>query len=308
MKRCPITYNRISSGWYSKTGLHYLNPALEELKPLPLDHDKQLIVADGLMARLSLPGSSPKLNAQLSVTNRSFKITGGHASYILKPKRRFNGEMPQNEDVTMKMASACGIEVPLHGLIYAEDQTMLFMVRRFDRTGRSGKIHTEDLAQISGKTRQTKYDSSMEEVARILDRYCTFPLVEKMKLFRRTLFSYMTGNGDMHLKNLSIIHRKGKVELSPAYDLINTALSEQDKSHEMALSLTGKRSDFVREDFFETFARKILGLHEKAVDSLADKFRRSLPEWRRLLKISFLSEEKQEDYRRVLDRRLKTFR
>lgn len=308
MKRCPITYNRISSGVYSKTGLHYLNPALNDLKPFALDHDGQLRMADGLMTQLSIPGSSSKLNARLSVTNREFRIANRHASYLLKLKRRYNGESPQNEDVTMKMAASCGIEVPLHGLIYAADQTMIFMVRRFDRTGRSGRIHVEDFAQILGKTRETKYESSMEEAAEVIDRYCTFPVVGKMKLFRRTLFSYMVGNGDMHLKNLSLIHRKDKIELSPAYDLINTALSMQEKRNEVALSMGGKRSGFTRQDFFETFAMESLGLHEKAVSTLAGEFRKSLPEWRRLLKISFLSEEKQEAYRQILDSRLKTLR
>lgn len=308
MTRCPITYKRLSTGTYSKTGLHYLNPALDDLDPFPLDLDKQLILADGLMTQLSIPGSGPKLNALLSVTNRSFKVTDQHGSYILKPKLRSNGEMPQNEDVTMKMAAACGIEVPIHGLIYAKDQTMLFMIRRFDRVGRSGKIHVEDFAQISGKTRQTKYDGTMEEVAQAIDQYCTFPVVEKLKLLRRTLFCYMIGNSNMHLKNISMIHREGKIELSPAYDLANTAISEQEGDHELALSLSGKHSGFSRADFFESFAQDTLGLNKKAVNQLSEEFRKALPEWRRLIKICFLSEKKQEAYRQVLDRRLKTLR
>ncbi len=68
--------------------------------------------------------------------------------------------MPANEAVTMSMAAAAGIDVPTHGLVPAIDGGWVYLVRRFDRTGRSGKLHVEDFAQLSGATRETKYESS----------------------------------------------------------------------------------------------------------------------------------------------------
>jgi serine/threonine-protein kinase HipA len=69
-----------------------------------------------------------------------------------------------------------------------------------------------------------RYNSSMEKVAGLIEQFCTFPALERVRLFERTLFSFMVGNEDMHLKNFSLITRHQKVELAPAYDFLNTTL------------------------------------------------------------------------------------
>ncbi len=244
MTRCPITYEEITSGRYSRTGLRKLNPALKDLKPFPFDRKEQMREVQKRMMKMSIAGVQPKLSAQLSVKDQVFKVVDKHGSYILKPELSDYGEVPQNEDVTMKMAAKAGIDVPFHGLIYAKDNSMLYFIRRFDRTGRSGKIHVEDFAQVAGMSRETKYNYSMEKVVKLIDDYCTFPMVEKMKLFRRVLFCWLTGNEDMHLKNFSLIHRNDKIELSPAYDLLNTTIILANPVEEMALPLSWQEIEF----------------------------------------------------------------
>ncbi|MEX2602003.1 MAG: HipA domain-containing protein [Balneolaceae bacterium] len=309
MNRCPVTYRRIGEGRYSNTGLHHLNPALDELKLLPYDQTTLLMMADGMASRIGLKGRRPKLNAILSIKNREFVITPKHGSYFLKPGFEPQGEqLPENEDLSMRLASSCGIETPLHALIYTADESRIYMVRRFDRTGRSGKIHVEDFAQITGRSRTDRYEAEMEELPVVIDRFCTFPVVEKLKLFRRTLFSYLTGHSDLHLKKFSLIHRDGKIELSPAYGLINVTVSGGEQEFDMALPLNGKRAGFTRRDFFDQFGRKTLQLDEKILESVTEQFQKSLPEWRRLIRISFLEPEQQQRYIEVLDRRLSSLR
>ena len=303
MSLCPITYEKISSGRYSKTGLNKLNPALEDLQPFPLGHREQIREAQKRMAKMSIAGVQPKLSAQLSVKEQSFKIVSKHGSYILKPELSDYEEVPQNEDLTMRMAEACGIDVPFHGLIYAKDDSMLYFIRRFDRTGRTGKIHVEDLAQVAGMSRDTKYDYSMEKVVTLIEDHCTFPMVEKMKLFRRILFCWLTGNEDMHLKNFSLIHQKGKIELSPAYDLLNTTIVLTNPAEEMALPLQGKKSNLSRDIFFDYFGVERLELNEKVLGNIGEDLRQAFPEWQRLVQFSFLSGEKKEAYIRVLEQR-----
>lgn len=309
MNRCPVTYQQIGEEVYSKTGLHQLNPALEGLKPLPFDRTTLLMMADGMATRIGLKGRRPKLNAILSIKNQEFVVTPRHGSYLFKPEFEPLGEqLTENEDLSMRLASACGIETPLHAQLYAADGSRLYMVRRFDRTGRTGKIHVEDFAQITGRSRTARYDAEMEELPVVLDQYCTFPVVEKLKLFRRTLFSYLTGNSDLHLKKFSLIHRDRKIELSPVYGMMNVAVSRGEQEFEMALPLNGKRADFTRKDFFESFGRKTLQLDEKILESVAEQFLKALPEWRRLIRISFLEYDKQQTYIDVLDRRLSSLR
>ena len=303
MTRCPITYEEITSGRYSRTGLNKLNPALKDLKSFPFDRREQVREAQKRMTKMSIAGVQPKLSAQLSVKNQVFRIVDKHGSYILKPELLDYGEVPQNEDVTMKMAAVSGIEVPFHGLIYAKDDSMLYFIRRFDRTGRSGKVHVEDLAQVAGMSRETKYDYSIEKVVTLIDEYCTFPMVEKMKLFRRVLFCWLTGNEDMHLKNFSLIHREGKIELSPAYDLLNTTILLANPSEEMALTLQGEKSNFSHDIFFEYFGKERLGLNEKVLANIEEELKSAYPEWKRLIEIGFLSDEKKELYSKLLEQR-----
>lgn len=307
MSRCPITYKEIASGRYSKTGLNKLNPALDGLRPFPLDRREQIREAQKRMTNMSIAGVQPKLSAQLSVKDRTFRIVDKHGSYILKPQLADYEEVPQNEDLTMRMAEVCGINVPFHGLIYAKDDSMLYFIRRFDRTGRTGKIHVEDFAQVAGLSRETKYDYSMEKIVPLIEDHCTFPMVEKMKLFRRILFCWLTGNEDMHLKNFSLIHMEGRIELSPAYDLLNTTIVVANAAEEMALPLQGKKSNISYEIFFDYFGKERLGLNEKVLGNTEEELRQSFPEWERLVEISFLSDEKKEAYIRVLSQRKKVF-
>lgn len=201
----------------------------------------------------------------------------------------------------MRMAKVCGIDVPFHGLIYAKDNSMLYFIRRFDRTGRTGRIHVEDFAQVAGMSRETKYDYSMEKVITLIEEHCTFPMVEKVKLFRRSLFCWLTGNEDMHLKNFSLIHRKDKIELSPAYDLLNTTIVLANPIEEMALPLQGKKSNFSHEIFFDYFGGERLGLNEKVLGNIEKALTQSYTEWKYLIEISFLSEGKKEAYARILE-------
>ena len=63
----------------------------------------------------------------------------------------------------MSLASTIGIEVPVHGLLYAKDNSMTYFIKRFDRAGHNKKFALEDFSQLSGKNRDTKYNSSMEQ-------------------------------------------------------------------------------------------------------------------------------------------------
>jgi serine/threonine-protein kinase HipA len=228
---------------------------------------------------------------------------GIHGSYILKPQLLNYDQVPENEDVTMKMAKVAGIEVPMHGLIYAKDDSLLYFIKRFDRTGNTGKIHVEDFAQIAGMSRETKYNYSMEKLISLIEQYCTFPMVEKMKLFRRTLFCFLCGNEDMHLKNFSFIYREQKVELSPAYDLLNTTMVISSPSEEMALPLKGKKSNFTHRIFFTYFGEERLGLNKKVLSNIGDELWEVGKEWEKLIEISFLSNSKKETYLNILNQR-----
>lgn len=303
MNRCPISYEEIDSGFYSRKGLNRLAPGLQDLKPLPFSEKELILESQKRMTKMSIQGVQPKLSARLSVKRENFEIVDQHGIYILKPNPVHFEQVPENEDLTMRLAGMSGINVPFHGLVYNKEGKLVYVIRRFDRVGKSKKIHVEDFAQVSGMSRETKYDYSMEKVAKLIDEYCTFPAVEKMKLFRITIFSYLTGNEDMHLKNFSLIHNDGKIELSPAYDLLNSTIVLSDPIEEMALPIRGKKSNFTYNILFNYFGNERLGLSEKVLKKIEEEFRAYYSEWLNIIEISFLKEELKEKYVQVLDQR-----
>ena len=303
MKYCPITYEPLAEGAdYSADGLRLLNRNLQSLAPLNFSAEQQRQEAISRAGKMSIQGLQLKLSAVLRITEGRFEVVDRGGRYILKPQSADYPELPENEDLTMRLAAAAGIEVPVHGLIRSADPSLTYFIKRFDREGRD-RIPQEDFAQISGATRDTKYDSSMEKVAAIIDRFCTFPAIERVKLFERTLFSFLVGNEDMHLKNFSLVTRNGKVELSPAYDLLNTTIALKNAKEELALPLNGKKSKLTPKDLLEYFARERLQINAQVLSDVVSRFARGFSAWRDLLHRSFLSEAGKQRYQAVLEER-----
>jgi serine/threonine-protein kinase HipA len=212
--------------------------------------------------------------------------------------------MPQNEDLTMRLANEIGLDVPLHGMIWSKDHTLTYFIKRFDRRGQNGKVPIEDFAQLAGMSRETKYDCTMEKVITVIDDFCTFPFIEKLTLFKLTLFNYLVGNEDMHLKNFSIITWDGKVTLSPCYDLVNTTIEYKKQDEEIALPLRGKKKHLTRNILVDYFGKERCELTSKSIDKVLGSITSAVPKWEEMIDISFLSDDMKEKYHTLLETRL----
>jgi len=153
-------------------------------------------------------------------------------------------------------------------------------------------------------SRDTKYDSSMEKVVTVIDDFCTFPAIEKLTLFKLTVFNYLVGNEDMHLKNFSIITGEGKVTLSPCYDLVNTTIEYKKMDEEIALPLKGKKKGLTRNLLIDYFGMERCGLTVKSVDKVLETISSRVTRWKELTEMSFLSNEMKEKYQHLMAARL----
>lgn len=295
MNRCPITYEETGER-YSEKGRKLLSRNLKKLNDLDCSKEELLQEAITRSPQMSVQGVQPKLSAALNIAESKFDIVDKKGLYILKPPHDVYEEVPQNEDLTMRLAEIVGFNIPLHGLIYGKDNSLTYFVKRFDRAGRHKKLAVEDFAQLSGASRQTKYKSSMEKVVKIIDQFCTFPAVEKVKLFELTLFNFLVGNEDMHLKKFSLIRNENKIEFSPFYDLVNTTIVLENVKEEIALPIRVRKSNLTKNDLVEYFGKELCGLNEKVLRNVLKKFELVWEEWLKTIKISFLSEEKKEKY------------
>jgi serine/threonine-protein kinase HipA len=304
MKCCPITYERISGQEnYSQRGLHLLSPQLSNLSPLDLSADEQRQEAIARVGKMSIQGVQKKLSAKLKIKDECFEIVDQNGHYILKPQSDIYPELPENEALTMTLAEIIGLEVPVHGLVYSKDNSLTYFIKRFDRMGHNKKLALEDFAQLSGEDRHTKYKSSMEKVIAVIEQFCTFPKIEFVKLFKLTLFNFLVGNEDMHLKNFSLITKDRKISISPAYDLLNSTIAQKNTKEELALPLKGKKNNLTKSDFLKYFAVEKLGLNQNVINRIIQEFYQIIPEWRKLIGLSFLSQQMQGKYLQLLDQR-----
>lgn len=148
----------------------------------------------------------------------------------------------------------------------------------------------------------------MEKVGEIVDRFCTFPVIERVKLFERTLFSFLIGNEDMHLKNFSLISEPTRVgperiSLSPGYDLVNSTIALGNAQEETALPIRGKKSRLTRADLFDYYAGERLRINEGILTGLTRRFRSAAAGWADLIAASFLSDESKSAYAKLLAER-----
>lgn len=303
MNICPITYQFCGDNKYSEKGLKLLSRNLTRLKDLPFTQAELLREAAIRADKISIQGVQPKLSAKLNAKDEIFDVVDRGGEYILKPQNMFYPELPENESLTMKLAGLIEIEVPLSGLVYSSDGKFTYFIKRFDRYGRNKKLSVEDFTQLAGKSRETKYDYSMEKLVTMIDTFSTFPAIEKVKLFRLTIFNFLVGNEDMHLKNFSLITRDGKVELSPAYDLLNTTVVVPKTLEEIALPLAGRKRKLNAKILINYFAGEVLKLNATIISQVLNKIIAEGSNWEKLINLSFLSDTMKEKYFELMIKR-----
>ena len=232
-------------------------------------------------------------------------LVGLWGDYILKPPTANYPQLPENEDLSMHLADAFKIKVVPHSLIRLKSGELAYLTKRVDRD-KKGKLHMEDFCQLSERLTEDKYKASMEQVGKLILQYSSNPLLDALTFFEVTVFSFLIGNADMHLKNFSLLdYRNGMTGLSPAYDLLSTRLviPVKDDNEEMALTLNGRKRNFKLQDFL-VFGER-LKLTEKQVQNSLKKFSKQLDKVLNFVDYSFLSADFKEEYKELVQKRAK---
>lgn len=248
----------------------------------------------GVQAKLSLDIARGRVGEP-----QRFTIVGLWGRFILKPQTDRFACLPENEDLTMHMAEAAGIKTVPHSLIRFTDGELCYITRRVDRTKKGGKIAMEDMCQLSERLTEDKYKGSYERIAKLIRVYSAAPLLDVVNFWEVVVFSWLTGNADMHLKNFSLFRPAHSYQLTPAYDLLSTALAMPEDDEELALTLNGKKRRIKREDFEK--AMRESGVEEKAMANLFNRFFKAIPKWHELIEKSFLPADLRDAYHEKID-------
>lgn len=258
----------------------------------------------GVQAKMSLDINRGSKNEQAK-----FTIVGLWGKYIFKPQSAKYPHLPELEDLTMKMAEAAHIRTARHTLIRLADGELGYLTLRMDRGRKGEKISMLDMCQLSNRLTEHKYQGTYLQLADTIKRYSAAPMLDVQRFWEVVLFSWMTGNSDMHCKNFSLIDSgNGEYVLSPAYDLLAVLLVDPADTEEMAMSFTvgGEKSGFSRDTFMMAFTQS--GISVSVAEKMIERMKGCIPKWKELISQSFLPEKVKADYYALLDKRKKMFK
>jgi serine/threonine-protein kinase HipA len=253
----------------------------------------------------AVTGVQPKLSLEINKEEnniRRFTVVGLWGDFILKPQTEHYKNLPENEDVTMHLAQISKIKAVEHSLIKLKSGELAYITKRIDRT-KNGKLHMEDMCQLTERLTEHKYKGSYEQIAKTIKRYAANSGLDVLNFYELVLFCFLTGNNDMHLKNFSLIKYGKEYSFCPAYDLVSSTLVNKEDDEEMALNLNGKKNKITRMDFEVSMLK--WGIEQKAVDNLFKKFEKIIPKWREVINNSFLPQTIREQFISLIEERRK---
>jgi serine/threonine-protein kinase HipA len=304
MRRCLYCYeglNEAASDFHaacSKKIFEQTTPPLidfteQDFPKLALEFVQQGTTVTGVQAKISVhPLKSTVDNV------KRFTVVGLWGDYILKPPTALYPELPEVEDITMHLADLASIKTVPHSLIRLASGNLAYITKRVDRHKKT-KLAMEDMCQLSERLTNDKYQGSYEQIGKLILAYSAMPGLDLVNFFELVLFSFLTGNADMHLKIFSLLEQPNMgMVLSPGYDLLNTVLVNPADKEELALTLNGKKSKFKKQDFLQ--AMRTLKIDERQQENIFSKMEKAKDRW--LLKIddSFLSDEFKAQYKLLL--------
>ena len=245
-------------------------PAGKRLEPAPVaaeisaPEELNFMALAKTLDRHSIPGVQDKISATMLTTPLEFK---NHA-YLLKLDPRDHPHLVANEALHLKAARRLKLPVAKNRVVVDSNNRQGLLVERFDRQSAQAasgmlRLAMEDAMQVLNLPPASKYAVSTEQVIDALAHQCQAPVLAKRNLYIQFLFAWLTGNGDLHGKNASIVaDRHGRFAIAPIYDIPCTLIYGDDT---MALSVAGKTKN-LKKRHWDALASE-LGLAQRAVQS-----------------------------------------
>ncbi|WP_057940182.1 HipA domain-containing protein [Algoriphagus resistens] len=304
--RCLYCYEPLDEGrdFHEKCSLKFFGVKVAPIIPYSLDQMGELAM-QVIECSVSVPGVQPKLPMSFlkgvgeSAENRLTVVGALGGNYIFKPPSSTFPELPANEHLTMRIAEFFGIRVVPSSLIKLSSGELSYITKRIDREVNGDKIHILDMFQITEAF--DKYRSSMERVGKALAMHSDQSGIDLLFLFEIAVFSFLTGNNDMHLKNFSMVQSSAGWVLAPSYDLLNVKIVNPEDQEELALTMGGRKRKFSKTDFWEFGAG--MGLTDKQIARVFTRFEKQRGKAMEWIKRSFLSMDMQNAYLVLLNER-----
>lgn len=260
----------------------------------------------------TVPGVQKKISLHLEAAGGTPRLTliNYPTGYILKPQTGIYEALPEAEYLVMQMAVKTGISTVPFALI-RQNSSLAYITKRIDRI-LPGRKHPgtellamEDFCQLEQRLTEDKYRGSYERCSKVISRYSQRPGLDLSELFMRIVFSFVTGNSDMHLKNFSMIETAPGSQqyiLSPAYDMLPVNIIVPEDNEQLALTLNGKKHNIHRNDFLKFAAGSEIPLD--AACKMITKVQSMKRTYLSLCAESFLPEALKERFSLLIEERM----
>ena len=311
MSKCLFCYKELEEGqvdFHSGCARKFFGSEVAPVLPYTRGNMSEL-ARQVIRTSASVTGVQAKMSLDVNRGGRNepakFTIVGLWGKYIFKPQSSTYPCLPELEDLTMKMAEAAHIPTARHTLIRMADGELGYLTLRMDRGKKGEKISFLDMCQLSNRLTEHKYHGTYGQLAETVKRYSSSPMLDVQRFWEVVLFSWITGNSDMHCKNFSLMDTgNGEYVLAPAYDLLAVLLADPQDTEEMAMSFSvgGEKMGFGRETFLNAFIGS--GISASVSVRIIENMKGFLPVWENLICDSFLPEKMKDEYRALLKERI----
>ena len=310
MSKCLYCYHELEEGqvdFHPSCARKFFGSEIVPILPYTRNNMSEL-ARQVIRTSTSVTGVQAKMSLNVNRGGKNepakFTIVGLWGKYIFKPQSAKYPNLPELEDLTMKLADVAHLRTARHTLIRLADGELGYLTLRMDRGKKNEKISMLDMCQLTNRLTEHKYYGTYQQLAETIKRYSSVPMLDVQRYWELVLFSWMTGNSDMHCKNFSLIDTgNGEYVLSPAYDLLAVLLADPADTEEMAMSFSvgGEKSGFDRNTFMTAFVES--GISVARSEKMIEKMKTYLPKWKELISQSFLPEKMKVEYYRLLDKR-----
>ena len=311
MSKCLYCYRELEEGqvdFHPGCARKVFGKDVAPLLPYTRDNMSEL-ARQVIRTSVSVTGVQAKMSLDVNRGGKNeparFTIVGLWGKYIFKPQSAKYPCLPELEDLTMKMADAAHIRTARHTLIRLSDGELGYLTLRMDRGKKGEKISMLDMCQLSNRLTEHKYYGTYQQLAETVKKYSSAPMLDVQRFWEIVLFSWITGNSDMHCKNFSLIDTGGgEYVLAPAYDLLAVLLADPEDTEEMAMSFSvgGAKNGFGRDTFLTAFTQS--GIPIAVAQKMLERLKACVPVWKELIDISFLPSKMKADYCALLEERV----
>ena len=293
--------------WHKKCVVNFFHT--KEMPVLDITKEQlEFLVNETVNEGLTVPGVQKKLSLHLSSDmDARLTIVDYPTGYILKPQTEEFENMPEFEDLAMRLAEIMGIQTVPHALIKMNGE-YAYITKRIDRkiTEKETNLYAmEDFCQLSCRLTQDKYKGSYEQCGRLIKKYSTTPGLDMSELFLRVAGSFVMGNSDMHLKNFSLKETEPgnrKFQLSKAYDMLPVNIIMPEDKEQLALTINGKKRNIHKKEF--RLLAEACGIPSNAAEHMLKKICSKKDKFLKQIEEAYLSEEQKENVKELISERI----